>query len=1235
MEALSPAEILARQNKVRLSLESLAARHRELKAVFRALFADPIILDSFRVRIDFYDTTEALGTVRAINYASYQVRITPLTADGNFEAEFIKFSGMMASMMLLLTQLDLVSADGVTFPPTNPENVGTVAGNVSQTRSANPVLMKDLNASSQLLNRLDAVRLEFLSLFRLMTRVMWTVNNQRAATQNLQLVHLKQAALAIADTIESIANRATPNFTDPAFGLLETEETLSTVPFPDIIAGSFDYLTPELVGGELIHLVTHLLTSILTRSDGTDISSTKLFHSTPWYRLLSSLDARKVALQAANPMLSIAVKIELYVAIRHIDQFIRLGQPVISNNNNNLLAGLRQMTDYLGDQAVKSMVPLFLPSLTLATLNWSIGPHRAVFNQYLFNIFVAYDSMVMALVTKHGKTVDPEGWVSVAAHRVAIGDWFQIFPVIFLPDGQTDTYSDGQTTIELTPEGYPITQNRTFNSVHPSNELANSAPLAQALQRVLGVREPLKVPQAINPDSHHVAIVAVLNNVALLRKDIGPLADICQELVNVVVGTQYTLLEFNNSRWLMDHLLEIKEENQTIQMQRSPGGREQRAFRAVSSTVNPDPITVNPDPFSLYAKFARGARMVPGTQVQQGNREAVQRAQQRQQLEAERRRRDALLRVVAEEQRDVDLVRESLRDRQRVQNDLLIQVETLEASRNALMDQITILQRRQSVDQAQINTLREQASDAARRALQVTRELARSQAEQQAREAEIKILERELRDTGQESRDQRNLLEMLKQQNTDLLNTVDALRNELVERDQALNRTQASLAQLEQRTKDLDNQVAISTTEQDAITTSLATLTRENATLRIQIEDAEEQLIGAQQRANAAQREAQEQEAIAEAAERQGSEAAQEAAQARRIVEQATRQEEQARRELALAQQKIQEFESIIETNEAIGAQLKRDLIAAQEAIETLTRENNEVERQKRDLEDTVQIIEGEKASLQGRIEELEVESQSLEDDLIRGQTLLNEALQEIETLTDAVERQQVANQNLLNTVARQESELAELRSQLDQQQTNIYEELVEMTEERDALQKTTRLLSFEIQELTQALRDQKDSVQNLENELVAIRDQLRQETEQKETAEAEVAALIELIRSLQDELANVSSRLIGINLTDLLRDVHTQFYFETLERLGALVYNFNRIVVARWAPPAVITAAEQFDEALESYFLNGDARALDNAIRALKATLGTDPVINQNILDRLSAIDSLCGLPAPFHLVP
>lgn len=1181
-EAASQPRVDEQQRQVELSLESLTTRYREIKTVFRAIFVNTVITRSFTTTIVLKNATDGRDT-NGLNYHLLSASI--LTASqASFQNEFEKFAQMITSMILLLTQLD---ADDGYSSGSVIEN--TFASQVTENTAVNPVLMGPLLRSNVLLGTLNAIRLEFMTMFRLIGSVMQAVQEQ-AGRNRVSVQNLLDASVKVAGTMEILANRKTPDFTDSRFGLILNEQSLPDVSLTEIIAGSFDYLTPQIVAAEMIHMVTILTTKTKQVLRGgiqrTEVDRTPQY-STDWYKLVSKFDGTRAAVQSANPMLDVATKMETYAATMQILEFDPLNRlfnvvdPVRRNAESLLVAALQDLGDQLLLRKVDKLTPFFLPGLVAVSVRWTLGPYESVSNDiHLNDVVKAYDKMLSKLVTKHRRTNDPEGWVAVAAHRVAIADWLQ-------------------TT----------TNTSRYNNRVPENNFAS------ALQRVLGVRPKLEQPERISVVSHHRAMVGILNNVAFLRKDIGPLQEICVRLVNVVLDTRYERLQFNTSDWLRQRVLQIV----TPQGDRISYARLKPAVRldpfAIESNVPATGVTVQNiqlDPFSLYQEFANGARMALRTQTQPAGPSVIARYQEQLRLAREQKQRET---------QDVTRVQQELQDALAREQQLTTRIQQLQQENEQAALQVAALevqvQDLEGVIQQRVTDL--QTQDQTIGTIVQQRNEAQRQLDASLEDATQK--QQELERAREELKRQQELIREFRAEVDRLENLLDESRQDIAFITQQLEQSQESQQQLaEQRD---DNQLRINNLEDQLSQTQ--SRVEEQQTQADALQD-----VLDEKTAEVNQLQAQRDALVEELLQLESQQASEEE---RQVV---SRQIQLLEAQLTESQQERQRLQSELSTAQRLAQTLKDELLLQQEEEQRL---RDQLERVSETLEQQKATAARLQASLdeqQQQQQETKAQLQAERERLLETQQDLDKADEELAETIVELDEQRDRNNALEKQVEELKQNLQQATAQVDEETRVQLQELEQIVSERDQAQKALQ----QSKTRARAFKNRASSVQRQQTRLRELltekNSQLQRETQERQAAEARVQELEETIRELQAGQPVGSSSSIGINLigiTDNNERVRT--YFETLERLGNLVYTFNNVVVEGWMTTTVLSAANQFDKALEDYFLTGNARGLDVAIQMLRTSIGEDTSINQQILDRLAIVDSLCGDPSPLYILP
>merc|ERR1711916_5244 len=206
---------------------------------------------------------------------------------------------------------------------------------------------------------------------------------------------------------------------------------------------------------------------------------------------------------------------------------------------------------------------------------------------------------------------------------------------------------------------------------------------------------------------------------------------------------------------------------------------------------------------------------------------------------------------------------------------------------------------------------------------------------------------------------------------------------------------------------------------------------------------------------------------------------------------------------------------------------------------------------------------------------------------------------------------------------ARQEATKAEERLasvqeqvfQLRKQVSSLSEDLEESAAKLSVAQESLSQSRTQNQDLNVRLRVAQKTVDDLQKALDNANAELqRREEDDGEPSRKRQRGLNAQIgeQVFAEELANYDSVA-----------KYRRLLFERLEDLGKAVESFNRIVAANYQEPGVQQALEEFNNALQTFFINDDDRPLKAAeirLRSLIVKDQTDPT-NQLIIKRINMI--------------
>lgn len=1177
--------------RVITSLASLSTRHAELKKAFKAMFFDPITLEEYNVVLTLEDQNGDRSVETNANYMRSLLKVRKFEAGNPFDVldfrrDIKTLSQAMGSILNVVGQFDRAGAAGL----------GTTSSFVPQDGSPNPVYVEELIAAD-MFRGLEVIKLEFATLFRMMSEVIQRTLRQVPDT-NDEIVHndLEVVALATADLIEAILARPNPNFADPALGLSETVETLPGLNITDVISGSFDYLTAPLVFGEAFHTTVNNLMFFITGPNGEGFEANDTTPTKDWLEFEKSFDFKKAALQDANPLLPIAVNIEISKALGSMLTFYNavflvtqaeIDVPVFQTMQDNwrplLSDSLRQLGQYF-ESRDQALAPLLTPALIASTVRWSVGPFKRTPNDRLSDIYDQFDACLSQMANTHKETDDPLGWMVMSALRVVVDDWYD-------PDARI-------------PPVVSIKETR-----------ASREPLAEALQRFLRVKDTeMTRPVRINDNSHHLAIVDILNNFAFFRPDVGTLEEICRLLVTVVLGTNFATLPqgFDASAWLEARDLQVvRVDPQGVigraVLTRDPnaGQDDDRPFTALGENVELDP-------FSLYAEFAKGGRMVLRGAAQPNNA-ALTRIRQRQEA---RRRQEALTvarRNLRQQQIESRNARNAVQVIQNQQDQLEAQLQDVQQEEEEARQEIAALREQNRIAQETIEELRSQATEQTASVFQLENALQESADNLSATEAE---------------RDRANRFAEQAQ------NDMDSLRARIREVETERANDQRRINELEIQVVSFENTAQQLQEERQAIIDNINAGVEEEQKLEAERDVIQQEVAGidsSRVRASVESQNALELLDVLEDA-LNGIVAQEEPNQA-----EIDRLREEIRKKTA----ESQALQDLIAKDTALLQQRQQALDKATARLAEQAAENDQLRIDLEKVGQELEIANNDLALAEARIAQLEDAGNKAEAIIQATQKELSRTEEERDQFISQVENAQTKIDELQEEVAQRDTELDNLKERLTELEQVQLDELNAQRELAEEAERKSETIIDNQQQRIQELEDNVDALIESLNETEAALEEAKQAVEEEDQdvsdAESEVEELEEentgwfsiFGSALTDVRRRLDKTIIGINLLSNPYDNgEVQFYFETLERLGSLVYSFNRRIVDNWVSRPVLSATERFDEALEDYFLNGNAPGLYRAIDALRTAL--DDQVNQNILDRLSVVDSLCGFITP-----
>lgn len=1199
-----PAAPPARERVV-TSLASLSARHAELKKAFKAMFFDPITLEEYNIVLSLEDeNNQSLITTNA-DYMRFSLKVRKFEVgrpfpQARFRRDFATLARAMGSILNTLGQFDSV----------DPESLGPTALSVQDGRP-NPVYMRDV-IDADIFRGVEIIKLEFATLFRMMAEVMQRTL-QQVPDPNDEITHtdLEEVALATADLIEAILARPTPNFADPALGLSETVETLPGLNLTDVISGSFDYLTAPLVFGEGFYTTTKNLMFFVTGPNAQVLPAGESSATKDWLEFEKSFDLKKAALQSGNLLLPIAVNIEISKALGSMLGFYNntfvisdvVGTPLnwfqaMRVNWSRLLPGALNQLGLYYQTRKQPLTPLLMPALIAATVRWSVGPFK-VRNQFAV-LYRSFDRALSRMAASYQETDDPLGWMVIAALTVIVEDWYRP------RDGNPPVVS-----IKETP--------------------ASREPLSDALQRFLKVKDTdMTSPVRINDNSHHLAIVDILNDFAFFRPDVGTLEEICRLLVTAVRGINFAALpDFNASAWLEVRDLQVVRVN--------PQGAIARGVLSRGPNTGADPLrpfavrglAVPVDPFSLYAEFAKGGRMV----LRQGavvNNTALVRARQQTLVRQRRLRLRQALRVLRQEQEDLRQAQLAVQTVQRQQQVLEDQVDDVQEEQAKTQEEIAALQNANREAMERIVELEDEASAQAAAAFEFAQRLAEAEESLSEVEAQRDLALSAVRQAEDDMNEIMFTLRQVEADRTEAARVIEQLQQEVVASEIEIENQEAErqtilddLARARQDTRQLES-------VRDEVQQEVSTIDDARLKTALEQKNAFDLLDILEEAANAA------------------------------LVQEDPNEAARLRTEINKKTAELEILKEKLATQTALLVERQQALEEATETLDARVRDKEEIERT---LQTTTLELEETRIELgtaTSRIIDLERASDETAAIILETQQELEQTARDRDLFRDQAIAAETTIAELQDDVAQRGAQLEDITTQLSEQDQA---QLASLTAELENANKARAEADKKIKNLERRNTKLLEDLTKLANDLVDAENTIQVLTRKKDKEDADVSdaeddfedALDEfedaqnqldslpsdggegsstrtptlLAASLIDVRQRFDKTLVGINLlSNPYENGEVQFYFETLERLGSLVYSFNRRIVDNWVSRPVLSATERFDAALEDYFLNGNAPGLYKAIDALRTAL--DDQVNQNILDRLSVVDSLCGFITP-----